>query len=190
MNMKGSICKVAPLVTLEAIGSIERLLSNHPRNYALFVVGINTGFRASDLIAMTVGMFRGLKVGDSLSVREKKTGKVRTVTVNGAVISAVRPLLVGSESAVLFAGVDGGRLCVETINRLVKKWCHDADIPGNFGSHTLRKTWGYTQRVHFGLDIPTLMEAFGHATQKQTLTYLCIQPEEIRNAYLNEIRGI
>jgi len=185
--MKGSICKVAPLVTVEAVAAVKSLLSGHPRNYALFVVGVNTGFRASDLIAMTVGMFRGLKVGDSLSVREKKTGKVRVVTVNGAVLDAVRPLLVGADSAVLFAGVDGGRLCVETINRLVKKWCHDAGISGNFGSHTLRKTWGYMQRVQFGVDIPTLMETFGHATQRQTLTYLCIQPEEIRNAYLNEI---
>jgi hypothetical protein len=31
------------------------------------------------------------------------------------------------------------------------------------------------------------MEVYGHATQKQTLAYLCIQPEEIKKIYANEI---
>ena len=28
------------------------------------------------------------------------------------------------------------------------------------------------------------MEAFGHASQKQTLSYLCIQEQEIQNVYM------
>jgi integrase len=70
---------------------------------------------------------------------------------------------------------------------LVKKWCGSINLQGNYGSHTLRKTWGYIQRTHFGHSLPELMEVFGHATQRQTLTYLCIQPEEIKKIYSNEI---
>jgi hypothetical protein len=51
----------------------------------------------------------------------------------------------------------------------------------------LRKTWGYHQRVTYKVDIPTLMVCFNHATQKQTLDYLCIQPEEITNVFNNEL---
>jgi hypothetical protein len=31
------------------------------------------------------------------------------------------------------------------------------------------------------------MHMFNHSTQKQTLEYLCIQPEEIKDAYMREI---
>ncbi|WP_319780026.1 tyrosine-type recombinase/integrase [Maridesulfovibrio sp.] len=73
------------------------------------------------------------------------------------------------------------------VNKLVKKWCAKLNLKGNYGSHTLRKTFGYQQRVAFGVDIPTLMEIFNHSNQAQTLEYLCIQPEEIKNVYLNEL---
>jgi len=32
-----------------------------------------------------------------------------------------------------------------------------------------------------------LVEAFGHATQRQTLDYLCIQPQEIQAVYEMEL---
>ena len=38
----------------------------------------------------------------------------------------------------------------------------------------MRKTWN---------PLPLLMEAFGHATQQQTLNYLCIQADEIKKIY-------
>ena len=68
------------------------------------------------------------------------------------------------------------------VNLKVKRWCAAIRLKGNYGAHSLRKTFGYHKR-HAGIDIPTLMECFNHATQKQTLDYLCIQPEEIKNVY-------
>jgi hypothetical protein len=61
------------------------------------------------------------------------------------------------------------------------------NLRGNYGSHTLRKTWGYHQRVTFGQALPVLCEVLGHSTQRQTLAYLCIQAEEIRSVYANEL---
>lgn len=34
-----------------------------------------------------------------------------------------------------------------------------------------------------GAPIPLLMDAYGHATQAQTLDYLCVQAEEIQELY-------
>jgi len=73
---------------------------------------------------------------------------------------------------------------VKTVTPLVKKWCNDINLDGNFGSHTMRKTWGVHQRRRVGTSIPELMVMFNHTSQKQTLDYLCIQPEEIREAYM------
>lgn len=68
----------------------------------------------------------------------------------------------------------------------MKTWCHDVGLKGNYGSHTLRKTWGYWQRLE-RTAIPLLMEAFGHATQQQTLAYLGIQSNEIAQIYELEL---
>jgi len=46
----------------------------------------------------------------------------------------------------------------------------------------MRKTWGYWQYQN-GTPIPLLMEAFGHSTQRQTLNYLCIEPDDIQALY-------
>jgi len=88
----------------------------------------------------------------------------------------------------LFKSKKGGQaLKVSSAHNLVKAWCRAVKLKGNYGSHTLRKTWDYHQRVTYRVDIPTLMVCFNHATQKQTLDYLCIQPEEITNVFNNEI---
>lgn len=70
---------------------------------------------------------------------------------------------------------------------MVKMWCQNVGLKGNYGSHTLRKTWGYWQRLERGTAIPLLMEAFGHATQRQTLAYLGIQSDEIAQIYELEL---
>ena len=74
-------------------------------------------------------------------------------------------------------------LCVSAVNRLVKLWCAEEGLHGNFGSHTLRKTWGYHQRIANQAPTPLLMIAFGHKTQSQTLAYLHIQETEVAELY-------
>ena len=51
----------------------------------------------------------------------------------------------------------------------------------------VRKTFGYHQRVTFNVGVAELMVAFNHSSQRETLEYLCIQPEEGRSIYMNEI---
>jgi len=45
----------------------------------------------------------------------------------------------------------------------------------------------YWQRMERGTAVPLLMEAFGHATQQQTLAYLGIQAAEIAQIYEMEL---
>ena len=88
------------------------------------------------------------------------------------------------EDAYLFDGSRGPEaIKVSTLNNLVKDWCKRANLKGNYGSHTLRKTWGYMQRTKKNTPVPLLMQALGHATQRQTMAYLCIQEKEIDNVY-------
>jgi integrase len=185
---KDSQIKVDPIRSLKDINTIKKMLKNEkPRDYCLFVLGINTNLRAGDLLKITVGQVRYLKAGDLFVLKEEKTRKTRSITVNESVVEAIQYWLSSQEAiednAPLFKS-QRGTLTVQSVNRLVKTWCKDINLPGNYGSHTMRKTFGYHQRVQLNTSIPELMMMFNHSTQKQTLDYLCIQADEIKDAYM------
>jgi len=70
---KGSQIKVEPIREQKDIKAIKKLLEGNPVYYALFIVGINTNLRASDLLRIRAGQVRGLKPMDEIELKEKKT---------------------------------------------------------------------------------------------------------------------
>jgi len=195
----GDAIKVDPIRDLAAIQHIKQrlLLSGNYRNYCIFVMGINMAWRANELLSITVGQVRSLEVGDLLEIKQSKNGKYRAVPVNETVVAAIRSWLALYENcksgpalkskAPLFPSQKGGVLGVPALCNLVKKWCYDTGLEGNFGSHTLRKTWGYHQRFNFGSPIPLLMKAYGHSSERETLRYLGIQASEVAALYSKEL---
>ena len=187
---KGSSIKVEPIREIKHIRGIKKLLKDKPRDLCLFTLGINTNLRASDLVRITISQVAHLEAGDSLYLKEKKTGKNKGVTLNQNVITAIRRLIgtIEDHSGALFQSrKSGAALQPSYINYLVKEWCKAIGLKGNYGAHTLRKTFGYIHRTQFNTDIPTLMIMFNHSSQKQTLDYLGVQPTEIKKAYMREI---
>ncbi len=186
---KGSMIKVEPIRKLKDVKAIKQFLTDKPRDLCLFTLGINTNLRASDLLRLTAGRVRGLKAGDEIEIKEQKTGKMRRITLNKGVIRSIQGLLASREyndEEPLFVG-QRGPLTVPSVNRLVKSWCKAINLRGNYGSHTLRKTFGFHQRVNFGVSLPELMVIFNHSSQQETLNYLCVQAEEVRSIYQNEL---
>jgi integrase len=187
---RGSTTTVGPIKEMKDIKSIKKLLADNLRNLCLFILGINTNLRACDLLGIKAGDVKNLKPGDDLRLREKKTGKIRLIPLNKAVVNSIQDLLKSrqyNDDDPLFMGREGP-LTVPTVTALVKSWCRAINLNGgNYGAHTLRKTFGYHQRVTFGAGLPELMVCFNHSSQRQTLDYLCVQPEEIKNIYMNEI---
>lgn len=185
---KNDSIKVEPITELKDIALIKKFLAGKPRDLCLFTLGINTNLRASDLIRITARQVRNKQLGDELELKEKKTGKVRRITLNGAVIASIQALLASrgyEDHEPLLVSQRGGKaLTVQSVNRLVKNWCRMINLKGNYGSHTLRKTFGYMQRTQRKTGIPELMALFNHSSQRQTMDYLCIQPEELRDAYM------
>lgn len=184
----GDVIKVEPIKALKDIRSIKKLLADRPRDLALFVVGINTNLRASDLLGLMVSQVGAGE--ESIRIREKKTGKERHLVLNRAAREAIAGYLKVREPVssdeFLFIG-QRGPITVSTLSHMVKAWCGAIHLKGNYASHTLRKTWGYHQRVTFGVDLPRLTLCFNHSSQRQTLEYLCIQPEEIQEVFDNEL---
>jgi len=189
---KGSNIKVEPIRNVKSIRAIKRLLKDSPRNLCLFTFGINTAYRAVEILSLQVGQVAHLGVGDRLEIKQSKTGKYRAITLNKTVVKAIQGWLAVHPDPRKIAPLFISRrtkkaLSVSTLSTMVKLWCTTIGLAGNYGSHSMRKTWGYHQRVRGKQPIPLLMVAFGHSRQAQTLDYLCIQDDEIRNLYAMEL---
>lgn len=189
---KGSSIKVEPIRNLAAIQRIKELLKDKPRDLCLFTLGINTAYRANELLSINVGQVAHLNPGDRLDLKQSKNKRYRATTLNNAVITSIKAWLVlhpdpRPEASLFYSHKDKKALLVSTLSRMVKTWCKDAGLHGNYGSHTLRKTWGYHQRKTFDKHTALLTWAYGHASEYQTLEYLCIQPDEITELFASEL---
>lgn len=142
-----------------------------------------------ELIELKVGQVKDLAPNDTLELMDEKTGKVKSYTLNNAAIDAISALLDSGdfdEAENLFKS-QRGNLIAPSLSRLVKKWCTALNIPGNYGSHTLRKTWGYHQHYTYGVDLQTLKLCFNHSSVTQTREYLCIENQEVSDIFVHEL---
>ena len=71
------------------------------------------------------------------------------------------------------------------VNQKIKEWTRG--IRGNYGTHSMRKTFGYIQRMHFGVGFEVLCKRFGHSNPSVTMRYLGIEDKEVSGILLNEI---
>lgn len=183
---KGIKSTVYPIRSRIAIERIKIKLYPHTRNYALFVLGINTALRANELLSLKVKHVRNLNENDELSIYQKKTDRDRVVLINATVVHALqRHIKNMNNEDFLFRNnrKHNTPISVSYLGTLVKTWCKSVDLTENYGSHTLRKTWGYMQRKHNNASTLLLKQAFGHQHEWQTIAYLGVENEEIAQLY-------
>jgi len=189
---KGSSIKVEPIRKLQDIKSIKKLLQDQPRNLLLFTLGINNGLRIGDLLQLKVRDIQYLKSGDALQVKEKKTGKENFLLINKTSGKALKLYLDSyrpdSESFVFRSQKNKYQpITVSYSNQLIKSWCRQINLTGNYGTHTLRKTFGYIQRVYYGVGYEILCKRYNHSSPAVTMRYLGIEDKEISGFLMNEI---
>jgi integrase len=154
-------------------------------------MGINNGLRAGDLIRLKVRDIRYLKVGDTLTIREGKTGKDNILVVNKTVYKALKGYLESLQPAdedwVFDSRKGKNHLQSQAVSKLVKSWCKAINLKGNYGCHTLRKTWGYQQRTQHGVGFEILCKRYNHSSPAITMRYLGIEDREVHDVLMNEI---
>lgn len=189
---KGSIIKADPIRDLKDIANIKKALRNKPRDLAIFILGINTCLRASDIVNIKVGQILHVKQGEHFCVKEKKTGKDKCITMNQAVHVAINDLLATMPAAkntdYLFQSKRGYNqpLTVPYLNNLVKGWCDWVGLVGNYGFATLKKTFKYFHHKFVEVDIKTLEIMSKHSFPRHTLIY-GINVEEAKEVHQREV---
>lgn len=180
--------KVEPIKRIRDVMAIKKLLIDNPRNSTLFTLGINTNLMPNELLHLKVDQVTSLKE-NSMFTLTSESGKPRSLSLNRISYRSVEGLLESEnyESDDYLFKSQRGKLIVPSLHRLINKWCDAIGLTGNYGSHTLRKTWGYHQYYSFGTDISKLVKAFNHTSQKQTREYLCLDDKEDFNIFLHEL---
>lgn len=164
-----------------------------PRDRCLFVLGIRTGFRISELLSLRARDC--LQYGDivkALTVERKNMkGKRRSrqVPLHPEARSALRAYLLSSNDAEKPEVSGTARLFPFTRQhawRIFKRAVTAAALTGKLGTHAMRKT--FAKRVYhaLGKDLINTQKAMGHASVASTASYLAFEQDEIDKAILGD----
>jgi len=185
---------VDPIRKAKDIKAISRLLQSRPRDYLLWMMGINNGLRANDLIRIRYSQVEGAKPGAVVNIIETKTGKSNVLVINKAVHKALEAYLAELAEIepppddFLFKSRKGnGHITSQSVGRMVRSWASSINLKGQYGAHTLRKTWGYHQRTRHGAGFEILCKRYNHSSPAITMRYLGIEDREVCELLMNEI---
>ena len=188
---KGSKITVEPIRKKRHIKSISQLLKSNPRNYLLWVMGINNGLRANDLARIKYSQVEGLKAGDAIKIVERKTGKTNVLVINKSVHKAlqlyIKEVNPASDDYLFKSRKGNGHISSQSVGRMIRSWAEAINLKGKYGSHTQRKTWGYMQRIHFGAGYELICKRYNHSNPAVTMRYLGIEDREVTELLMNEI---
>ena len=175
---------VEPIRTIQDIRKIENLLSRNKRDLLLFTIGINCGLRVSDILALDVGDVKGKTF---IKLTEKKTGKAKKIPINKKLLPMFAEYTKGQpKDNPLFMTKFKNRLNRVSAYNIIKQACIESGLEDTFGTHTMRKTFGYHHYQKFK-DIARLQKMFNHSSPQITLRYIGIEQDQIEKSYTNFI---
>lgn len=178
---------VQPIRDFEKLEEMKRLLKNHnERNYILFLMGLYTALRISDILVIRVEDIQQ----DYINVREIKTYKSRRIYLHPKLKRALKDYVVGKQPYhFLFKSREGGNrpitrsMAYVILTDVAKQVGLDS-----IGTHSLRKTFGYWVYKDTK-DVAALQKLYNHSSPEETLRYIGIEQDNvdtlIKNAYRN-----
>ncbi len=183
---------VEPIRDRKKIAQIKNQLRGQRRyrDLLLFVVGINTALRISDLLGLRVKHFLDdqKRIKRCFWIKEQKRGKRQEVVVNDSIQEALDEYLVaypgiGSANDHFIFFNTKANSYFHPIRRgqawkVITTICQQVGLRGNFGTHSLRKTWGYHARMQ-GVDLALIMHKLNHESIAYTKRYLGITDDEL-----------
>lgn len=178
----------------EALNDNQRQIAH--RNKMMFLIGVNVGLRASDLMQLRWSYF----YKDDMTFKEfyvlqpkktRKTGKFVKIyfnqTVKKAVENYVNDYPIDDLDNYLFKSRKGDSPITERgLWKIIVDAAEDAEIEKNVGSHSLRKTWArniYDNAKDKSEALVMLQECLRHSDSLTTLRYISIMDEEKRGMY-------
>ena len=179
---------VEPIRDKVKIKQMYQYLNGRDPKYGLiFKFGLNTGLRISDILPLKVKdiFLRKGVFYEYLVLKEKKTKKEKKIKLNTALRNKLLSYVLenGLEGEdYLFPSKKGNYIGRIQAYRVLKD---AADLIGieNFGTHSLRKTWGYWTYKMSKYNIGLIMDTFNHSSQSITLRYIGVNQDQKDELY-------
>lgn len=172
-----------PIKNRKDILTVEQYLKEHSiRDYTIWVLGLNSGLRVSDIV--------GLNVSDVLdkthiTIIEKKTQKRKSFYINDKLKRVLKSYTKNRKpDEPLFLGKQGKRIDRSQVYRFIKRACKVCELKIQASTHTMRKTFGYHHYQKYK-DAIILQKIFNHSSQRITLMYIGVEQDEIDLSYKN-----
>jgi integrase len=183
--------EVDPIRDLGKITEMKMILNGKGgRDRLLFIMGINTALRISDLLSLTVGdvMDDEGQILKTVELKERKTRKTRRFPLNESVRNALSDYLAERQcrnaSEPLFPSQKGGSLGRNHAWRIMNAAGKSAGLE-NIGAHSLRKTFAYHVYKMTDGDIGLVQKLLNHSAATITLRYIGIDRERMDKAFLD-----
>lgn len=183
---------VEPIREPETILKMRKyLIKRSQRDHCLFVLGISSGLRVSDLIALRCRdvMETRTRAKKRIRLREQKTGKGKDFPLNDGAVKAIEAYMATrkgwDEEAYLFESRKAhGHIQRAQAYRILTDAAQHVGITDSIGTHTLRKTFGYQSYKKTG-DITPIQKLLNHSSPAITLAYIGITRDMLDNLYMS-----
>lgn len=163
----------------------NELLKNGYRDYMMFIIGINTGLRISDILNLKISDVRDKT---HITIAEKKTKKNKRFMINTMLKADIdKYITTMNDNDWLFPSRKGDKAISRVqAYRILNKVAEKLGVE-EIGTHTLRKTFGYWHYKQYK-DVAILQDIFNHSAPSITLKYIGINDDvkdkTIENFYL------
>lgn len=150
---------------------MDYLEGTNYRNYIMFLLGIDTGLRISDILRLRV---RDV-TGSHISIREKKTKKQKRILITAELKKKLAPYIDGKlPNEFLIRSREGvNRPITREMAYKIVRAVGDEFGLSEIACHSLRKTFGYIfYNKTTNKDIALLMNYFNHSSPQETLRYI------------------
>jgi site-specific recombinase XerD len=184
-----------PLNELEIQAILQAFYGKYEiRNRTLFLLGLNTGARISELLSLDVGdVWRFKRPVDIIYLQKRHTkGKLvgRQITIKSGAQQAIFELIQWkrqnkeslAKDAPFFVSRQGGRLKRKQAHNIFSDAFKACELPGQVTTHSLRKTFANHVLRASGGNIKVLQELLGHQHLSTTEAYLSFDLDELRAA--------
>lgn len=166
----------------------EELKKNGTRDYLMFLTGINSGMRVSDIVKLNVNDVRNSNgtMKEHITIIEKKTKKLKKFPLcNNLLVEMEKYARNMEQGEYLFKSRKGKNKPITTTQayRIIVNAGEKVGIK-NIGTHTMRKSFGYHHYQQFK-DVALLQNIFNHYSPSTTLRYIGINQDNIDLGYKN-----
>jgi integrase len=187
--------EVEPIRDTKKIDAMKEVLraggANGMRDEAMFIMGINTALRISDLLNLTIGDVTDERgdVASDVVLKERKTGKLKKFPLNRAIRDALSEYLRSRGEtdplSPLFPSRQGGSSICRWRARQILASAGETVGLKRIGTHSLRKTFGYHVYQRTGGNLGLVQKLLNHSSSADTLRYIGIDREQMDNTYLD-----